>query len=68
MREGEREGRRKEGRKKMSISWVQESKKCCSMVMPLWVLRTRGKHNKEGKKREKGGKRRGKDEGEKKRG
>ena len=48
------EGGKKEGRKKLSLSWVQASKK-----------RTKGRHTEGGKRREEGG---AKDEEEKKRG
>ena len=37
VKEGEKEGGRKTGRKKLSLSWVQASKKCCSMVVTSWV-------------------------------
>ena len=65
-REKGREGRRKEvseqgrkdGRKKLSFSWVQPSKKRRIMVVPLWLQRTRGRHNLGGKKKKEGGKRR----------
>ena len=58
MKEKAREERRKEGRKKLSCSWAQSNKNRCSMVVPLWVRRTRGRHNEGGKKKEEGVKRR----------
>ena len=53
-KESERDVGRKEGRKKLCFRWVQASKKCCSMVVPPWVRRTRGMHIEGGKKSEGG--------------
>ena len=37
-----------------SFSWIRDSKKRCRNVVPLWVQRTRWRHNEGGKKREEG--------------
>ena len=66
-RQGESEEGRKDERKKLSYSWVQASKKCCSMVVPPWILTTRVRNNEGGKKEGGKGKTGGKDEGVKKR-
>ena len=59
MRQKGREGGRKEVRKTLSLSWVQASKKCCDMVVPPQIRRTRGRQNEPGKKREEGGRLKG---------
>ena len=40
-RDGEKESGREKGRKKLCFSWVQASKRHCSMILLLWVRRTR---------------------------
>ena len=52
-----REGKNEEGGrgKKLTFSWVQASKKHYSVLVPLWVPRTRGRYTEGGKKREEGG-------------
>ena len=50
-----RERKKSEGGRKGSVwGWVQASKNGCSMVVPLWVRRTRGRHCEGGKRREQG--------------